>query len=73
MVFLEDVAGHSFRHTEKYIPLFQALRKHEMMHSVESEYTELIKIIYLSGHFLASENPAEEVSDMGKLIVLSFG
>lgn len=27
--FIEDVAGHSFRHTEKYILLFQALRKHE--------------------------------------------
>lgn len=26
----------------------------------------------MSGHFLASENPAEEVSDMGKLIVLSL-
>lgn len=24
--FIEDVAGHSFRHPEKYVPLFQALR-----------------------------------------------
>ena len=27
--FIGDTAGHSFRHTEKYIPLFQTLRKHE--------------------------------------------
>lgn len=27
--FIGDVAGHSFRNPEKYIPLFQALKKHE--------------------------------------------
>ncbi|MDE7430962.1 MAG: hypothetical protein K2N34_03480 [Lachnospiraceae bacterium] len=36
------------------------------------ECTKLSKIIYLTKNFLVSENMAEEMYDVGKLIVLSI-